>query len=122
MFLTLRLIKLSRFRFVFWYFLAVSMFAVFYEGNNNIFFTLSFKNPLDLTCLSVDLFFPIMMLPIGNYFTSITNWMHRIIGLALGVSALLPLHWAIVVMTSVIVCIEAYEIRNRSLEVIKHTY
>ena len=36
MFLIIRLIKLHRFRYVFWYFVAVSIFALLYQGNNNI--------------------------------------------------------------------------------------
>jgi hypothetical protein len=122
MFMVLRLIKLSRFRHVFWYFLSVLLFEILYQGNNNKFFYLNFKNPLDLTCLSADLFFPLMMLPISNYFTSLTSWMHRVFGLALAISALLPLNWAITMMATVIICVEAFEIKTKSLEVIKHNY
>lgn len=91
MFMALRLVKLHRLRSVFWYFVAVSLFSVVYGDNNNIFFSLNFKNPLDLSCLRANLFFPLMMLPISNYFTSLTGWMHRVIGAGLTVSSLLPL-------------------------------
>ena len=42
MFMVLRLIKLTRLRFVVWYFIAVSIFASLYEGNNNRLFDLNF--------------------------------------------------------------------------------
>jgi hypothetical protein len=52
MFLILRLIKLNRFRHVFWYFIFVSALSVLYKGNNR-FFQIQFKNPLDLTCIKI---------------------------------------------------------------------
>jgi hypothetical protein len=122
MFMILRLLKLNRLRTVFWYFVGVSLFAVVYGDNKNIFFSLNFKNPLDLSCLKASLFFPLMMLPISSYFTSLTGWMHRVIGAGLTLSALLPLKWGIATMAVVIVCVEAYEIMTKSIEVIKHTY
>lgn len=108
MFMILRLLKLHRLRAVFWYFIAVCLFATLYGDNNNIFFSLNFKSPLDLSCLKANLFFPLMMLPISNYFTSLTSWMHRVIGAALTLSSVLPLKWAIITMMVVIVCVEIF--------------
>ena len=37
MLMVLRLLKLSRIRHVFWYFVAVSLFSLLYDGNNRFF-------------------------------------------------------------------------------------
>jgi hypothetical protein len=120
MFMILRLIKLSRLRHVFWYFVAVSAFALLYHGNPNPFFYLTFQNVYSLQCIAIDLFFPLMMLPISNYFTSMTWWMHRILGIAICACCALPVLWAIKVMAAVIVGVLAYEIRKNSIDAIKH--
>jgi hypothetical protein len=75
-----------------------------------------------MTCLKADLFFPLMMLPISNYFTSITSWMHRVIGVAITIATILPLNWAIRLMVAVFAGILVYEIKTKDLRIIKHRY
>lgn len=91
MFLVLRLVKLSRLRHVFWYFVATVCFVALYADNNNRFFEIQFKNPLNLSCIKMNLFFPLMMLPISNFYSTITSWMHRVVSLVLLITAVLPL-------------------------------
>lgn len=62
------------------------------------------------------------MLPISNYFSSMTWWMHRVMGVAICISCVLPLSWAVKFMGVVIVGILAYEIKKNSIEAIKHRY
>lgn len=42
MFMVLRLVKLNRLRYAFWYFVAVAIFALLVEETTNSFFMLSF--------------------------------------------------------------------------------
>lgn len=95
MFLTLRLIRLTRFRHIFWYFIAVATFALICEGNNNRFFEIQFKNPLNLNCIRMEVLFPILMLPISNFYSSLTSWMHRIVALGIVIISVLPLNISI---------------------------
>ena len=114
MFMVLRLIKLRRLRYVVWYFVVVCMFASIYQGNNRLFY-LTFENVFDLSCIKHDLFFPIMMLPISNYYSSMTFWMCRVLGGALALVSLLPLEWGVRVMVWVYVMVLLYEIKNKGL-------
>jgi len=71
--------------------------------------------------MKANLFFPMMMLPISNFYTSITNWMHRIINIALLVSAVIPLSFGIKLMSVTLVVIMFGEIRVKGLQVVSHT-
>lgn len=120
MFMAMRLLKPSRFRHVFWYFIAVSLFAVLYTGNNR-FFELQFKNPLDLTCIKISVFFPVMMLPISNYFCSLTSWMHRAFCIAILVASILPIETAVSMMGLFILGVLLFEVHSKKdLAVIRH--
>jgi len=71
--------------------------------------------------MKANLFFPMMMLPISNFYTSITNWMHRIINIALLISAVIPLSFGIKLMSVTLVVIMFGEIRVKGLQVVSHT-
>lgn len=70
----------------------------------------------------MNLFFPLMMLPISNFFTSITGWMHRVIGVVITISAVMPLRLAVPWMGFAIMVILAFEIKAKTITVIRHKY
>jgi hypothetical protein len=119
MLMVLRLLKLSRIRHVFWYFVAVSCFSLLYDRNNR-FFELQFKNPLDLTCIKISVFFPIMMLPISNYFCTLTGWMHRVICIGILVVSVIPLSVAVPFMGLFLMGVLMFEVYQKDLAVIRH--
>jgi hypothetical protein len=120
MFMVLRLLQVRRLRHVVWYFLAVAGVAVLSEGSPNSYFTLNFQNIYNLECLRAELFFPLMMLPISCYFTSLTWWIHRVIALVIVLCSLLPLSWSIKTMAVVLTAVLLYHIKHNGVESIKH--
>ncbi len=119
MLMVLRLLKLSRIRHVFWYFVAVSLFSLLYDGNNR-FFQLQFKNPLDLTCIKISVFFPVMMLPISNYFCTITSWMPRVICIGILIASVAPISLAIPFMGIFFMGVLFFQVYHKDLGVIRH--
>ena len=122
MFIVLRLIKLSRFRAVFWYFIVIALFSLLVEGVNNRFFTLQFTNTMDLSCIKADLFFSTMMLPISNYFTSIISWIHIVFSIAIVISSVLPVILRIQLMSLFITIVLCCLIKKNGKRVLSHQY
>ena len=121
MFILLRLIKFSRLRHAFWYFFLIAILSKLLQSLPNSFFTLSFRNPLDLSCVQLNLFFPLMMLPMGNFMSAITQWMHRPVALGIIIASLMELDDGIVVMGVFLMGLMLAEVARKGVTVIGRT-
>ena len=121
MFILLRLIKFQRLRHAFWYYCLVALLAVATDSLPNHFFSIEFRNPLDLSCVTHKLFFSLMMLPMGNFMSGITDWMHRPVALAVIVTSLLPLSIGIQFMGASLMALLMVEVARKGVSVISRT-
>jgi hypothetical protein len=60
------------------------------------------------------------MLPISNFYTSITKWMHRVVSVSLVLSSVIPLGWGIKLMAGTLFVILLGEIKSKNVGVIRH--
>lgn len=63
-----------------------------------------------------------MMLPISNYFASITSWMQRVIGVLIAIACMIPLSMGIKLMGVSFMGVLFYEIRVKNMRIIHHQY
>lgn len=61
-----------------------------------------------------------MMLPISNFLSTITSWMHRVMAIGIMIAAVLPLNMAVHFMVMLLMVILFFEIYNRNLSVVRH--
>lgn len=61
-----------------------------------------------------------MMLPISNFLSTITSWMHRVMAIGIMIAAVLPLNMAVHFMVLLLMVILFFEIKNKNLSVVRH--
>lgn len=62
-----------------------------------------------------------MMLPVSNYFTTLTPWMHRPFAIAILLASIIPLSSAVVLLAFFTLGVLVFEIRiKKDLAVIRH--